>query len=224
MLFFKKRKWPYSFGNDIHSDMPLTDIPFTVLDTETTGLQVHKQDRLLEIGAVQVHARQVSAPVFQTFVNPEQAIPPAIEQLTGISSESVHNAPDVLRAIQNLSRFVHNHSGEDMTCVVGHHVNFDLKVLKHELLRRNYVFSEPQAVDTFQLAQLVHPAASAVRDLRDLANLFGTPVFTRHTATGDCLTTAHLFCTLLSKLEERRINTWGDVQHALALRQKHAAY
>ena len=44
-----------------------------VLDTETTGLEVRKGHRVIEIGCVELLERQRSGRTFHTFLNPDRA-------------------------------------------------------------------------------------------------------------------------------------------------------
>ena len=46
-----------------------------VLDTETTGLDARKGDRLVEIGCVELLNRIPTGLEFHYFINPERAVP-----------------------------------------------------------------------------------------------------------------------------------------------------
>ena len=63
----------------------------TYLDLETTGATMVK-DRITEIALVRFEGG-VEVARWQTLVNPEQPIPPFIQQLTGIDDKMVENAP-----------------------------------------------------------------------------------------------------------------------------------
>ena len=65
---------------------------YAVVDLETTGTNFNNGDRIIQIGAVLVQDGQVINR-FSTKVNPCQAIPHSIEQLTGISNQAVKDAP-----------------------------------------------------------------------------------------------------------------------------------
>jgi DNA polymerase-3 subunit epsilon len=63
---------------------PLREVTFCVVDLETTGGSATAGSMITEIGAVKVRGGDVLGE-FQTLVNPQQAIPPFIAVLTGIS-------------------------------------------------------------------------------------------------------------------------------------------
>ena len=71
----------------------LWDIPFSVIDIETTG-SVAGRDGITEIGLVKVNSGRVTG-TWSTFINPAQPIPPFITQLTGITNAMVANAPTI---------------------------------------------------------------------------------------------------------------------------------
>lgn len=209
-MFWKKNAFHYKLEDQIPFSIPLKDLNFTVLDTETTGFSVDKNDRLIEIGAVSIHHLEVSHSIFHTYVHPNLEIPEPIVQLTGIHQEKIKDAPPALDAIQSLFSFSEK---QQTACMVGHHVEFDLTVLKEELLRENYLFHQPVSMDTVDLIRILYPTLEH-RDLEQYALFFNTPIFERHTAIGDSLTTAYLFVELLKQLQARGFKTWGDLIYA----------
>ena len=52
------------------------------LDLETTGLDV-RQDKIIEIGMIRFDGAKILG-TYQTFINPDRPIPPAVSQLTHI--------------------------------------------------------------------------------------------------------------------------------------------
>ena len=61
------------------------------IDLETTGAN-NLRDRITEVGLCEVQNGELVRE-WSTLVNPETAIPPFIEQLTGITSAMVADAP-----------------------------------------------------------------------------------------------------------------------------------
>ena len=64
-----------------------------VLDTETTGLEVEKGNRIIEIGCVELKNRRVAPSHFQRYVNPERASEPGAEAVHGIKSQFLADKP-----------------------------------------------------------------------------------------------------------------------------------
>ncbi|MDT8860418.1 3'-5' exonuclease [Alkalihalobacillus sp. MEB130] len=187
---------------------PISDLSFTVFDTETTGFAVGAHDRMIEIGAVHVRSNHVQeAETFQMHVNPQRTIPPEITDLTGISLETVEHAPDSLEAIKTFLDFTKK---ANSTIWVGHYVSFDLLVIKKELQRHQHRIEMPTTIDTLDLIGYLSPSRH-MHDLETYASQFGTRIYNRHEALGDALTTAHLFCELLYHIENRGKRTFAEL-------------
>ncbi|WP_233190758.1 PolC-type DNA polymerase III [Sporosarcina sp. P19] len=206
-MFWKKKKLPYDLQQSLQLNTPLQDMNFTVFDTETTGFAIGADDRMIEIGAVQVEGFEVTDHVFQTFVNPSRDIPPIISKLTTIQQSQVDQAPMPLPAIEEYFAFIEKHKSAGW---VGHHVSFDEMVIKKELSRQKCTFQIPTSFDTMHLINYLDPTGEQ-QDLEDYARLFGTEIFERHRALGDALTTAHVFTALLRKLDRHGVKTLADL-------------
>ncbi|MGN1387198.1 MAG: PolC-type DNA polymerase III [Bacillus sp. (in: firmicutes)] len=178
---------------------PLSELRFTVFDTETTGFHVAKEDLLIEIGAVYVQGFEVlEQRQFQTYINPNKHISQEITQLTSIDDTIVESAPQEVEVISDFSDFV------------GRYVAFDMLALISELKRQKLILRDCRSIDTLDLIGSLAPS-NDMRDLERYARNFNTRIYTRHSAIGDALTTAYLFVELLRKLDERGRKTWGDI-------------
>ena len=116
------------------------------LDLETTGLDV-RQDKIIEIGMIRFDGDEVLE-TYQSFVNPDRPIPPAVTQLTHITNPMVSNAPHILDVLDEVSDFVGNDT------IVGHNVSFDLG-----FLRRYKILTKNRFTDTYDLASVLLPRA-----------------------------------------------------------------
>lgn len=212
-MFWRKSRLPYTLCRDLQLNTKLADMSFTVFDTETTGFAIDSHDRLIEIGAVHVEQLTVTDKTFQTFSNPSREIPAAISKLTSIEQHHVDNAPTPLEAIEKYFQFVDEHESNGW---VGHHLQFDTLILKKELQREKHLYDIPSTFDTFELIEYLMPNSPHL-DLEAYANRFGTPIFERHRALGDALTTAHLFVEIIKRLEQCGIKTFADL---LRIKQK----
>ncbi|MDZ5711101.1 3'-5' exonuclease [Jeotgalibacillus haloalkalitolerans] len=208
--------WSKKFDDQINTDIPLStpldELNLLVIDTETTGFAVGKDDRLIEVGAVPVKGLKVlEKESFQSYVNPVREIPPAITDLTSIRQSDVEDAPDAMEVIEALFE-----KGKQLEthALAGHYISFDLLVFKHELRRNSLRYQEPPAIDTLDLLSYLVPTWE-MKDLAYYASVFETRMYDRHTALGDAMTAAYLFCELCERVKERGITTWGEL---LALR------
>ncbi|MEN8113984.1 MAG: DEDD exonuclease domain-containing protein [Actinomycetota bacterium] len=180
-------------GQRTFEDMgaPLHDVPFCVLDLETTGATAADCE-ITEIGAVKYLGGELVG-TFQTLVNPGAEIPPFITVLTGITHAMVVDAPEIGEALPSFLEFL----GDSV--IVGHNVRFDLSFLNAAAIRLGYGKLPNRSVDTLGLARrLVH---SEVRNLKlsSLAAHFRAPSPPTHRALDDAKATAHVFWSLLER-------------------------
>ena len=156
------------------------------LDLETTGLDPGN-DAILEIGALKFTSDGIDDE-FHTLINPKRQIPPQISKLTGITDAMVRGAPDIEEVLDELEAFAGNHP------IVGHNISFDLAFLrKHDLCKRN------QAVDTYEMAAVVLPAAGRY-NLQALRQNFDIPFEATHRALADAKVTYAVFKKLYARI------------------------
>jgi DNA polymerase-3 subunit epsilon len=169
----------------------LMDVPFCVLDLETTGLSPDG-DAITEIGAVR-YSLGVETGRFQSLINPDLPIPPRITVVTGITQAMVIDAPKIGEALPSLLEFIGD------AVIVGHNVRFDMSFLNAASIRLGYGRIPNRSVDTLRLAQrLVRKDVRSFK-LSSLAAHFGSPVTPNHRALDDTLATAHVFWALLER-------------------------
>ncbi|MFR7646734.1 MAG: PolC-type DNA polymerase III, partial [Butyricicoccus sp.] len=93
-------------------------------DLETTGLNPASEE-ITEIAAVRVVEGEIRDS-FQTYVNPHKPIPAEITELTGISDETVADAPDLDKAVPEFLAW----AGEGQYPLVAHNAGFDMGFLR----------------------------------------------------------------------------------------------
>jgi DNA polymerase III subunit epsilon len=102
---------------------PFDSAIITVIDLETTGLSA-KKNSITEVTAIQyVNGEEIAK--FSTLVQPNDAITPEVENLTGITAEMVAGAPPLMMMMNDLLQFMGANP-----IIVGHNVTFDLGFLK----------------------------------------------------------------------------------------------
>lgn len=158
------------------------------LDIETTGLDPDT-DAVIEIGAVRFQGPRVDEE-WSSLVQPGRPLPPFIVDLTGITDDMLKNAPRLARLLPELQAFVGD------APVVGHNIAFDLG-----FLRRRGLFENNLALDTYDLASVVLPAAGRYR-LTALAAALGVPVLGHHRALADAQTTCQIFHRLAGRARD----------------------
>lgn len=179
-----------------HSKAQSFDDTYVVFDIETTGFYPG-QDKITEIGAVKIKNRQIIER-YSTFVNPERSIPLKVQQLTGITSEMVQDAPIIDIIIDEFLGFV----GDSI--LVAHNADFDLSFIKH-FARLKDIEIKNTTLDTLELARTLFPDFKNHK-LNTLAHEFNVTLLGHHRAVNDAEATAAIFIHLTNHLDGLNIH------------------
>lgn len=126
-----------------------------VLDTETTGLDPLKGDRLVEIGCVEMVNRFPTGRVYHQQINPERDVPVEAFNVHGLSTEFLRSKPKFAEIVDEFLVFI-----GDAPLVI-HNATFDHGFLCAELRRlKRAEIARERLVDTLLLARRKHPGAS----------------------------------------------------------------
>jgi DNA polymerase III subunit epsilon len=124
-----------------------------VLDTETTGLEVELQHRIIEIGCVELLNRRITGRHFHKYVNPQRDIDQGAELVHGLTRDKLSAAPKFSEICAELLEFI-----QDAELII-HNAPFDLAFLNAELARLDSqsVRAWDRVLDTLALARQIHP-------------------------------------------------------------------
>ena len=181
-------------------DRPLTELSYTVFDTETTGLNPKGGDEIIAIGALRiVNGRLLLSECFDRLVNPQRPVPWDSTQIHGIQPEMLAGQPTIERIMPLFHEFA-----EDTT-LVAHNAAFDMRMLQIKEALTGIRFVNP-VLDTMLLSAVVHPAEEN-HNLEAIAERLGVNIIGRHTALGDAIATGEIFLKLIPLLNNRGIQT-----------------
>jgi len=80
----------YLEGRKAMRELPIDNATFTILDTETTGLNVNEGHKILSFGAVKIKNDSIiNNEILDEFVNPERDIPFASRNIHYITEDKV---------------------------------------------------------------------------------------------------------------------------------------
>ena len=175
-----------------------------VVDFETTGSHPRQGDSIIQIGAVAIDDGQITDS-FSTMINPGQAIPPFITQLTGITDEMVADAPSLEEVFPRFLRML------DGRTFVAHNASFDLQFLQEALLSQGYYAFDGYVLDTVELSRILLPMQNSYR-LGELASDLEIEHDNPHQADSDAMATAQLYLHLLDILEHMPLVTIQRLQ------------
>ncbi len=126
-----------------------------VLDTETTGLDPLRGDRLVEIGCVEMVNRMATGQTYHVYLNPERDMPKEAFDVHGLSSEFLSDKPLFATVADAFLEFI-----GDAPLVI-HNAQFDIGFINAELSKiTRAAISRDRLVDTLTLARRKHPGVS----------------------------------------------------------------
>jgi DNA polymerase-3 subunit epsilon len=127
-----------------------------VFDTETTGLYHDRDDRIIEIGAVELENGFPTGRTFHHYVNPDgQPVHPDAQRIHGISDADLVGKPVFSEIVADLLGFFGD------AILVAHRASFDMGFVNAELARLGLAtIPQSRVVDTLLIARRRHPVGS----------------------------------------------------------------
>ena len=194
----------------IDLDRKLSDLTYTVFDTETTGLEPSNGDDIIQIGAARiVNNRLLRQETFDQIIDPECPLKPESIPIHGITEDMVRGQPNIDVVLPAFHEFC-----ED-TVLIAHNAAFDMRFLQLKEERTGIRFTQP-VLDTLLLSAVVHPNQESHK-LDVILERLGIQIGSRHNALEDALATAEVFLKIIPLLEEKGIVT---VRQALEASEK----
>ena len=178
-----------------------------VLDTETTGMDPDKGDRIIEIGCVELDNHVPTGRHLQLYINPERSIPAEATAVHGITNKFIADKPLFSQVYTEFLDFIRDGK------LIIHNAEFDMKFLNWELRQVGHrPIPWPQVIDTLGMARRKFPGSPA--NLDALCRRFGIDNTERtyHGALLDSELLAEVYLELL-----------GGRQHGLGLAAEKAS-
>lgn len=130
-----------------------------VLDTETTGLDPAQGDRIVEIGAVELHNHVPTGETFHKYINPQRAMSPEAFEVHGLGDDFLADKPVFADIVHEFLGFISNAK------LIIHNAAFDMKFLNAELgWSGQSVLPADIAIDTLDIARRRFPGSPASLD------------------------------------------------------------
>jgi DNA polymerase III subunit epsilon len=171
-----------------------------VFDTETTGTDPERGDRILEIGCVELIDLVPTGMTFHRYINPERDVPAEVVKIHGLTGAFLADKPIFGHSsvIDELMAFIGD------APLVAHNAEFDRRFLNGELARLKLpLIEKDRCVDTLMIARKKFPGAPASLDA--LCRRFNVDRSTRekHGALIDSLLLAEVYLQLKGGRERR---------------------
>ncbi|MCE1240669.1 MAG: DNA polymerase III subunit epsilon [Azonexaceae bacterium] len=194
----------------IDLDRKLSELVYTVFDTETTGLEPSNGDEIIQIGAARiVNNRLLKQETFNQLVDPERPLRPESIPIHGITEDMVRGQPNIDIVLPAFHAFC-----ED-TVLIAHNAAFDMRFLQLKEERTGIRFTQP-VLDTLLLSAVIHPNQESHK-LDVILERLGIVIDARHNALEDAIATGEVFLKMVPLLEEKGIVT---IRQALEAAEK----
>jgi len=127
-----------------------------ILDTETTGVEPHNGDRIIEIGAVELVKRRLTHNNYHQYIQPEREVPQEVIEVHGITNEFLVGKPLFAEVVDAFMEYV---AGAEL---IIHNAPFDVGFINNELsLLANNKWGKLEdhctITDTLKMARKAYP-------------------------------------------------------------------
>ena len=163
-----------------------------VLDTETTGTDHAKGDRVIEIGCVELLNHIPTGKNYHVYINPERPVSAGAFAVHGLSDEFLADKPVFAMIADEFADFI----GDGRLVI--HNAAFDIGFLNAEFARTGHTqFNLSDVVDTLTMARRKHPGAA--NNLDALCSRYGidNSKRTKHGALLDAEILAEVYIELI---------------------------
>ena len=171
-----------------------------VLDTETTGLDPLRGDRLVEVGCIELYNRMPTGQSFHRYMNPERDMPAEAFAVHGLSTAFLASKPLFAEVVEDFLAFI-----ADAPLII-HNASFDISFINAELDRiKRPGIPRDRLVDTLLLARRKHPGVS--NRLDDLCSRYAIDNSrrTKHGALLDAELLAEVYIDLIGARQSQLI-------------------
>src|ERR1700759_3885239 len=171
-----------------------------VLDTETTGLDPLRGDRLVEVGCVELFNRMPTGQSFHRYMNPEREMSPEAFAVHGLSTQFLSDKPFFHEVVDDFLEFI-----RDPPLVINN-ASFDISFINADLDRcKRPAIPRDRLADTLLLARRKHPGVS--NRLDDLCSRYAIDNSrrTKHGALLDAELLAEVYVDLIGARQSQLI-------------------
>ena len=168
-----------------------------ILDTETTGLSVKDNHRIVEIACVETKNLVPTKKIFYKLINPEREVSKEALKIHGYDNEKLKKEPKFKDIANEFLDFI-----SDKKLII-HNASFDIGFINNELKKINKQLIDPKqnVIDTLEIARSKYPGSS--NSLDNLCKKFQIDLSKRvkHNALLDCELLRKVYINLIGEKE-----------------------
>jgi len=130
-----------------------------VFDTETTGFDARGDDRITEIGAIEVIDFMPTGRSFHAYLDPQREVPEKVVEITGLTTEFLRGKPLFKDVARDFLEFIAD------SPLIAHNADFDMGFINAELARADFIqLPRTRFIDTLKMARAQFPGSPATLD------------------------------------------------------------
>lgn len=131
-----------------------------IMDTETTGLDALKGDRVIEVGIVEMIGRKFTGEKLHVYINPQRGMDEEVIRIHGISEAFLTDKPTFDKVAQALYDFM------DGAEIIAHNASFDMNFLNMEFAKVGLsdFAQRVQVTDSLLMAKQQYPGQKNTLD------------------------------------------------------------
>jgi DNA polymerase-3 subunit epsilon len=190
-------------GFDFNQLIPETE--FVIFDTETTGLNARKGDRIISISALRLKGGRIDlSDAFHEIINPDRDIPSASAVIHEILPRMVNGKPTIDHILPKFIAYIGS------SILVAHHQWLDMSFLNREMTRLYGIPIQNIVVDTAALDHVLlakRTPASMIATMKidstlgAVAERYHVAVEGLHSSFWDALATAQIFQQMIKEVQ-----------------------
>ena len=169
-----------------------------ILDTETTGLSIKQNHRIVEIGCIEINDHMPTNNIFHTYVNPKRSISDDALKIHGHSEKFLSGKKTFEQISEAFLNFIKNKK------LVIHNAPFDLSFLNYELkLCKKDEIKSKDVIDTLELARAKFPGSQNSLDALCKRFKVDNAKREKHNALLDCRLLLEVYINLVDQKEPK---------------------
>ena len=169
-----------------------------ILDTETTGLSITDNHRIVEIGCIELKNQIPTNNIFHEYINPQRSVSEDAFKIHGYSEKFLSDKKTFSEIAEKFINFV-----KDKKIII-HNASFDLSFINYELkLARLKKIDKENVIDTLEIARQKYPGSQ--NSLDALCKRFNVDNSKRdkHSALIDCELLKEVYINLVDQKEPK---------------------